>query len=85
MMKTAVCVAFLAMSACASWMQGTPEPTHQRAVHDLSCPKDQIAVKHLSGTTYVAEGCGQVATYMCSGSNFMTDGTCMLEGTKPAS
>ena len=83
-MMMALSVAIFGMSACASWMQGTPEPAHQRAVHDLSCPKAQIEVTHLSGTTYVAKGCGQIATYMCSGSNFMTDGTCMLEGTKPA-
>jgi hypothetical protein len=63
-------------------MHGSPAPAHQRAVYDLGCPKEQIEVSLLSGTTYVARGCGKEATYMCSGSNFMTEGTCFLESQK---
>ena len=51
----------------------------QRATHDLSCPKASLAIRNIGGTSYAAEGCGRKATYICSGSNFMSDGTCMRE------
>jgi hypothetical protein len=40
-----------------------------RAVTEFSCPKDQVVVEALGGSSYRARGCGQTATYTCMGGN----------------
>jgi hypothetical protein len=57
----------------------TAQVVRQRATYDIKCPAAKIKVDSLGGTSYAAAGCGRPATYMCSGSNFMTDGTCLRE------
>jgi hypothetical protein len=40
-----------------------------RAMHEFSCPKDQVVVEELGGSSYRAHGCGQTATFTCMGGN----------------
>ena len=36
-----------------------------RAANDLSCPQNQIEIRSLGGSAYMASGCGQSVTYVC--------------------
>ena len=55
----------LALVGCIS-AQGT---TQTRAANDFQCPKDQIVVTNIGGTSFRAEGCGKTATYNCAASD----------------
>lgn len=39
-----------------------------RAANDFGCPKDQVTVTNIGGTSYRAEGCGLSVVYDCTGS-----------------
>lgn len=39
------------------------EAVRASAAHDLGCPREQIAARHLVREDYVADGCGQRAAY----------------------
>jgi hypothetical protein len=59
-----------------------------RASNEFSCPKEQVNVQNIGGTSYKASGCGQTATYTCMGGNFGNpfDAMCTREGSSgPAS
>jgi hypothetical protein len=59
-----------------------------RASNELWCPKEQVSVQNIGGTSYKASGCGQTATYTCMGGNFGNpyDAICTREGNPgPAS
>ena len=53
-----------------------------RAMHEFSCPKDQVVVDELGGSSYRARGCGQTATFTCMGGNAGNpyDAMCTKEG-----
>ena len=53
-----------------------------RASNEFSCPKEQVNVQNIGGTSYKASGCGQAATYTCMGGNFGNpfDAMCTREG-----
>ena len=59
-----------------------------RASNEFSCPKEQVNVQNIGGTSYKATGCGQTATYTCMGGNVGNpfDAMCTREGNaSPAS
>jgi hypothetical protein len=57
-----------------------------RAATEFSCPKEQVVVEPLGGTSYRARGCGQTATFTCMGGNAGNpfDAMCTKEGSGPA-
>jgi hypothetical protein len=57
--------AFL-MAGCGASQQSV---VATRAMHEFSCPKDQVVVEELGGSSYRAHGCGQEATFTCMGGN----------------
>ena len=61
---------------------GYAEVVRDRSSYDLKCPKDQLTVKGIGGSTYAAEGCGASMTYTCIQSDAFTK-TCWKEGTRP--
>ena len=42
-------------------------------------------MEQINDGNWKATGCEKTATYVCSGSNFMSSGMCMREGTTPTS
>jgi hypothetical protein len=49
-----------------------PPAVFQRAAHEFDCPEDVVRAENIGGTTYVARGCGQRATYTCHAANVGT-------------
>ena len=57
-----VCASFFVLvCSCATGSK----TVKKRAAYDLDCPKDQIVVEHIGGTSYGAKGCDKQATYTC--------------------
>jgi hypothetical protein len=78
----------LSLTACASALSGSPlgntvkpDVVKAKASSDLDC-KD-IAVSQVGGTSWKAEGCNKVASYVCWTSVGMGDGMCTREGAMP--
>lgn len=71
-------ILIVAMTACSSTV--SPQLVTAKAASDLSCPANEVKAEQVTGNNWKATGCGKRATYMCSGSNFMSDGLCMREG-----
>ncbi len=63
----------------------SPDLVRTKAASDLSCASNQVKVEQINDGNWKATGCNQAATYVCSGSNFMSGGMCMREGTVPTS
>lgn len=74
---------FLSASSLACSTSVSPDLVRTKAASDLSC-KD-VQVEQINDGNWKAAGCGQAATYVCSGSTFMSSGMCMREGTVPTS
>jgi hypothetical protein len=70
---------FPSMTGCGASQQSV---VATRATHEFSCPKDQVVVEELGGSSYRAHGCGQVATFTCMGGNAVNpfDAMCTKEG-----
>ncbi len=60
-----------------------PEVIQTKAASDFECTAEKVKVSQINDNNWKAKGCGKKATYICSGSNFMSDGTCMREGAMP--
>lgn len=71
----------VALAGCSSSV--SPDVVRTKAASDLSCTSNQVKVEKVNDGNWKATGCNQVATYMCSGSSFMSSGMCMREGTMP--
>lgn len=71
-----------ALSGCFS-NSVNPSIVQTKAASDFECKLEQVEVEQINDNNWKANGCGKKATYMCSGSNFMHDGTCMREGALP--
>ena len=71
--------AALFLTACFS-NSVKPELVQAKAASDFECKATDVNVEQINDNNWKARGCGKKATYMCSGTNFMHDGTCMREG-----
>jgi hypothetical protein len=64
--------------------QGAPPRTvvQTRAANEFNCPKEQLQIQELGGTSFKATGCGMTATYTCMGGNVGNpyDAMCTREG-----
>lgn len=74
---------FLSASAFACSTSVSPDLVRTKAASDLAC-KD-VQVEQINDGNWKASGCGQAASYVCSGSTFFSSGMCMREGTVPTS
>ena len=63
----------------------SPDLVRAKAASDLSCKSGDVKVEQINDGNWKATGCNQAATYVCSGSTFMSSGMCMREGTVPTS
>ena len=73
----------LTASGCSTSV--SPNLVRTKASSDLSCAEKDVQVQQVNDGNWKANGCNQAATYVCSGSNFMSGGMCMREGTIPTS
>jgi hypothetical protein len=62
-----------------------PGLLQRKAGSDFGCPTDQVRVQQVTDNNWTAVGCEKHASYVCSGSNFMSDGSCMREGAVESS
>gem|GEM_PF-3918963 len=76
-------VVALSLAACSTSV--SPDIVRTKAASDLSCNSGDVKVEKINDGNWKATGCNQAATYVCSGSNFMSSGMCMREGTVPTS
>jgi hypothetical protein len=58
---TTSAIAALALGACTS----TTSILRSRFSKEHACPKSDVSVTELGGTTYVAKGCNLTAEYVC--------------------
>lgn len=63
----------------------SPDLVRTKAASDLECKSQDVKVEQINDGNWKATGCEKTATYVCSGSNFMSSGMCMREGTTPTS
>jgi hypothetical protein len=61
--KLVLVVACIPLTACIS-QDDMARHVRTHAAFDFQCPKDQIEVSHLGGSSYGARGCGQQAGYV---------------------
>ena len=66
----------IVLSNCSTTM--SHESVKEIAEPELDCAPSKITLKSV-GNRWYANGCGKKATFFCSGSNFLTKGTCMKE------
>ena len=60
--------------ACSSTMDR--ESVTEIVSAQLDCPAAKIELKEV-GNNWYAKGCGKNQAFVCSGSNFLSDGVCM--------
>lgn len=83
-MKHLIIIASSALLTTACFSNAvSPDLVQAKAASDFECANEQVAIEQINDNNWKAQGCGKKATYMCSGSNFMHDGTCMREGALP--
>lgn len=75
-------VASIVLAGCFS-NSVNPSLVQAKAASDFECKSDKVSVSQVNDNNWKAKGCGKKATYVCSGANFMHDGTCMREGSLP--
>jgi hypothetical protein len=61
----------------------SPATIQAKAASDFSCAASDVKVTQVNDGNWKAAGCGKEASYVCSGSNFMSSGMCMREGDLP--
>lgn len=69
----------VSVSACSTSV--SPDLVRTKAASDLDCNASAVQVQQVNDGNWKATGCNKVATYVCSGSTFMSSGMCMREGT----
>lgn len=74
---------FVLLAACSTSV--SPDLVRTKAASDLECKATSVKVEQINDGNWKASGCEKTATYVCSGSNFMSSGMCMREGTTPTS
>ena len=80
---SAAVLASLVLFAAGCSTSVSPETIQAKAASDFSCTANQVKVTQVNDGNWKAEGCGKQASYLCSGSNFMSSGMCMREGDLP--
>lgn len=80
MSRTVLLTAALALLAACGSASVPTKTVVAKAASDFGCPADQIQTTKVTDNNFTATGCGKKASYLCSGSNFMTDGMCAREG-----
>lgn len=75
--------AAISLMACSTSV--SPELVRAKAASDLECKEADVKVEKVNDGNWKASGCAKTATYVCSGSNFMSSGMCMREGATPTS
>jgi hypothetical protein len=75
----------IAVLSAACSMSVSPDLVRTKAASDLECKSSEVKVEQVNDGNWKATGCSKTATYVCSGSNFMSSGMCMREGTTPTS
>lgn len=78
---TATVIALAALTGCSTSV--SPKTIQAKAASDFSCPDGDVTVTQINDGNWKASGCGKEASYVCSGSNFMSSGMCMREGDLP--
>lgn len=81
MSKLPCFAALISSFAIACSASVSPDLVRTKAASDLACANNQVKVEQINDGNWKATGCNQAATYVCSGSNFMSGGMCMREGT----
>ena len=85
MSKLPFLAATLSLFVFACSTSVAPDLVRAKAASDLGCASGNVNVEKINDGNWKATGCNQAATYVCSGSNFMSSGMCMREGTIPTS
>ena len=86
MSKISLFISFVIATALAGCSTSvSPDLVRTKAASDLSCKSADVKVEQINDGNWKATGCNQAATYVCSGSTFMSSGMCMREGTVPTS
>ncbi len=80
-----VTASLLACLAAACSTSVSPDLVRTKAASDLECTSGAVKVEQINDGNWKATGCEKTATYVCSGSTFMSSGMCMREGTTPTS
>lgn len=80
-----VLAAAAAVFAAACSTSVSPDLVRTKAASDLECKSADVQVQQINDGNWKATGCQKTATYVCSGSTFMSSGMCMREGTTPTS
>ncbi|MFO0676744.1 MAG: hypothetical protein U0169_09425 [Polyangiaceae bacterium] len=75
---TTALLAVVFASGCSTSV--SPNLVKTKAAADFGCKAADLQVTKVTDNNWSAEGCGKKSTYVCSGSNFMSDGMCMREG-----
>lgn len=71
------------VAACSTSV--SPDLVRSKAASDFDCKAGDVNVEKVNDGNWKASGCSKTATYVCSGSNFMSSGMCLREGTTPTS
>lgn len=61
----------------------SPELVQAKAASDFECSAEKVQVRQVNDGNWKATGCGKKSSYVCSGSNFMSEGVCLREGSMP--
>jgi hypothetical protein len=67
------------LAACSTSV--SPDLVRTKAASDLECRAAEVNVQQINDGNWKATGCQKSATYVCSGSTFMSSGMCLREGT----
>lgn len=84
-MKTFSLSLLLSLPLLACSTSVSPDLVRTKAASDLSCDARSVKVEQINDGNWKASGCERAASYVCSGSTFMSSGMCMREGTVPTS
>ncbi len=71
LMLVSVCFLLALISGCAAGFQ--QDAVRDRAVFDMDCPKEELTMQKVGGSTWGVRGCDHKATYVCTGPD-----TCVL-------
>ena len=74
-------VSFVSLGLVACSSSVSPSTVQTKAASDFDCKAGDVQVSQVTDGNWKAAGCGKQATYVCSGSNFMSKGMCMREGS----
>ena len=68
---------FSSLSGCMGSATVSEDTVLTVATNDMDCPKQKLKAAKITDNNWKVSGCARKFTYLCSGSNFMTDGFCV--------